>query len=196
MLNRYISRKEHIVLTAIEIIDEHGLQGFSIRELAKRENVSEASLYRHFKSKQHILLAVLDHFSYYDEMISETLNKKEISTIERLRFFFESYSEYYQSYPAITSILANFYVNCDEELDNKIKIILNKRRRTLFSIVKKGQGNGEINKEINPDVLVDIFDCVFQGLIIKWRMSDFEFSLKDRMLLTLSTLIDNNMIKL
>lgn len=51
--------RQLIVATALELIDEVDLDGFSVRELARRLNVSPASLYYHFQDKDDILEAVV-----------------------------------------------------------------------------------------------------------------------------------------
>ena len=46
------SRKEQIALTAIDIISEGGTQNLSMLKIAKRIGVTDAALYKHFKSKK------------------------------------------------------------------------------------------------------------------------------------------------
>ncbi len=52
------ARQTQLVDLALEIIQEHGLAGFTVRRLAKRAGFSEAALYRHYASKQALLQAV------------------------------------------------------------------------------------------------------------------------------------------
>lgn len=47
--------KERIVQEAVELIEENGLAGFSMGELARRLNVKTASLYNHVESMDHLL---------------------------------------------------------------------------------------------------------------------------------------------
>ncbi|MDD4730008.1 MAG: NAD(+)--rifampin ADP-ribosyltransferase [Dysgonamonadaceae bacterium] len=56
-----LHRKERLIRTAIEIVDEIGIQGLTTKEIAKRQDVSEATLFRHFASKNELLKAVLDY---------------------------------------------------------------------------------------------------------------------------------------
>jgi AcrR family transcriptional regulator len=58
MDNSLLHRRERIILTAIDIINELGIQGLSIREVAKREAIATSSIFSHFKSKNELILAV------------------------------------------------------------------------------------------------------------------------------------------
>jgi TetR/AcrR family transcriptional regulator, tetracycline repressor protein len=50
-----------VVEEALAVIDEHGLEGLSMRGLGKRLGVNPASLYYHFHNKEDILDAVREH---------------------------------------------------------------------------------------------------------------------------------------
>ncbi|MFF1818206.1 TetR/AcrR family transcriptional regulator [Kribbella sp. NPDC058245] len=52
---------DRVIRTALELIDEVGPDDFSMRLLAKRLGSSTATLYRHFKGKDEILVHVVDH---------------------------------------------------------------------------------------------------------------------------------------
>lgn len=74
MRKNLITRREQIIISTVDLINEMGIKELSIKEIAKRENVTEASLYKHFESKEEILLGVLDYYEKYDRYIHNTLN--------------------------------------------------------------------------------------------------------------------------
>ncbi|GGY10552.1 TetR/AcrR family transcriptional regulator [Streptomyces tanashiensis] len=49
-----------IVATALRLVDEHGVQAFSLRMLAEALNSGTATLYRHFDGKDEIMAYVVD----------------------------------------------------------------------------------------------------------------------------------------
>ncbi len=53
-------RRRQIVEVTLGIVAEHGVQGTSTRRIAAAAGVSEATLYRHFESRNEILEAALD----------------------------------------------------------------------------------------------------------------------------------------
>ena len=64
-----IKRHESIIVSTIQTLNAVGLQNLSTKLIAKQEGVSEGTLFRHFKNKTDIMLAVVDHFSQYDDAI-------------------------------------------------------------------------------------------------------------------------------
>ena len=52
-------RRHQIVHTTRKIVATQGMSSFTIQELAREVGVSEGAIYRHFKSKDEILLALI-----------------------------------------------------------------------------------------------------------------------------------------
>ncbi|MEU1392928.1 MULTISPECIES: TetR/AcrR family transcriptional regulator [unclassified Nonomuraea] len=59
------ARKERILAVALLEFAEHGYRGASLARIAERVELSQAGLLHHFRSKERLLLAVLD---YRDEL--------------------------------------------------------------------------------------------------------------------------------
>ncbi|MFF4194656.1 TetR/AcrR family transcriptional regulator [Nonomuraea sp. NPDC001831] len=55
------ARKERILAVALLEFAEHGYRGASLARIAERVELSQAGLLHHFRSKERLLLAVLDH---------------------------------------------------------------------------------------------------------------------------------------
>lgn len=190
MMNKYLNRKERIILNAIDIINEHGFKGLSIREIAKKENVTEAAIYKHFSSKNQIIIEVLEYYSKFDFNIIETLKSSNESAKNKIIIFFKMFSEYYNNYPAITSILTSYDVLLYEKTIYLTVIeILKQRSNFLMSLIKEGQASGNIKNDIDFEVLSDILLGSFERIIFKWRLSKFKFSLKQKTMEVISEIL-------
>ncbi|MEU8775859.1 TetR/AcrR family transcriptional regulator C-terminal domain-containing protein [Streptomyces sp. NPDC048606] len=53
--------QEHIVSTAIELLDEEGLEGLNMRSLGKRLDSAATAVYWHVKNKDNLVLLAADH---------------------------------------------------------------------------------------------------------------------------------------
>lgn len=84
--------KDLILKTAKEMISEVGFHKSTTANLAKKANISEGTIYRHFESKEDILLHILngleENFSYYIEKIRQGLDKEECSLEDILNGYF------------------------------------------------------------------------------------------------------------
>jgi len=181
MKKSYITRKEKIIISTVDLIDEIGIKELSIKEIAKRQDVTEASLYKHFKSKDDILLEVLNYYSKYDMDINITLNNNGKDEKENISTYFKLYSEYFENYPALTSILGCYDVLLYEEnLKFKVEEIYNLRTEFIKSMVKKGQEKRNINDQIKAENLTVILFGTFERAIFTWRLYKYKFSLKEK----------------
>lgn len=192
----YLHRKESIILTAIEIIDDLGIRELSSREIAARQEMSEGTLFRHFKNKNEILLGVLEHYSKFDTDIKDSIRIKKLCFKDAIAYVLTSYSEYFENYPAITAVPQSFEILLyDEELGEKVRSILRARSDFIEYIIDEGKDHGEIPDGINSEYLTDIILGFFRRVVFKWRAEKYSFPLKDRMLAILEMILKGFMIK-
>ncbi|MCT8977418.1 TetR/AcrR family transcriptional regulator [Clostridium sp. CX1] len=186
MKNLFISRRERIILGAVEIIDRLGLQGLSTKELAKNQGVTEGALYKHFKSKDEIILAVIEYYSHYDDVIIETIKIKELKSKEAIRFFIQSFAQYYENYPAITAIYNSYeFFRQNNDAFEKIKSISNSRSNFIAELVEEGKKSGEFSIELDGEMLSAVILGLFRETVMKWRMNECKFSLQEKVSSTL-----------
>lgn len=189
MKKDYLTRKESIVLTAIDIIGDLGIHELSVREIAKRQNITDASLYRHFKSKQEIIVAVLDYYSKFDENIMKTIKDSTMTNIEGIKFFIKSLAECFENYPDLVAIDHSYEIfGHDAILADKVKGIFFTRFEFVKSMVEEGKKSGEIHAEVISEDLTDIIIGIFRTSSLRWRMNKCDFSLKEKILRTLDSL--------
>lgn len=179
----YLKRKEGIILTAIEIIDELGFQGLSTKEIAKRQEISEGTLYKHYRSKDEIILSVLDYYSMFDADIKETIEMKDFSAKDSITYFINRFAEYYEGYPALTAIVQSYEILKNEaRIAHKIIDIFESRSEFILNLVEKGKNDGEFTSGIDSENLTDIILGTFSAITLKWRIRKYNFSLKERIL--------------
>ena len=54
-----LSLKEACVQAAREVIAEHGVESLSMRDVARKLNISHQAPYRHFESRDHLLAEIM-----------------------------------------------------------------------------------------------------------------------------------------
>lgn len=186
-----LHRKDRVVLTAIEIIDQMGIQALSTREIAKRQNISEGTLFKHFKCKNEILLAVLDLYSKYDSDLIETIKMKKLPPNEAISFILETYATYYENYPAITVIPETFNIlRHDPVLAEKVEEISMRPPQVIKDLIIQAHEQGLIPKRYSSEVVTDIILGSTYQVINKWRRSKYQFSLRDKISLTLEAIFN------
>jgi AcrR family transcriptional regulator len=176
-----LHRKERLILTTIDIIEELGIQKLTTREIAKRQEVSEATIFRHFQNKNELLMAVLDYFTQYDADIAETVRMRELKPLQALKFLVDSYAEYYENYPAITSLLQLFDVfRYEPELAERIKIIQESRTAMLKHLIDAAIDDEKISRDTDSYMLAVIITGLIREQCFNWRLNHYGFSLRER----------------
>jgi len=186
-----LNRKERLILTSIEIIDELGFQKLTTREIAKRQDISEATLFRHYKNKNELLIAVLDYFIQFDEDILQSTSLHELDPIKALNYYIASYAEYYENYPAITAILNLLDVlRYEAALADKVKAIQTSRTTMLQQLVENAQKTGEISKQADSEMIAVMISGFIKEICFNWRLDNCGFSLRERTVATLVMLLE------
>ena len=102
--------QERIIAAALELVDEHGLEGLSMRALGRRLGVEAMALYHYFPSKAALLEAVGQigrdvegvFGGFFDDMVTQGVPPGERVVQLGLR-----YVEFAQTHPAQFTLLFN-----------------------------------------------------------------------------------------
>ena len=181
MNRNYLKRKERIIITAIELLDEAGIQGLTTKEIAKRQGITEPAVYKQFESKRDIILTILERFAAYDEVLMNTIIEQKMQPDEGLNYFVQSLVGYYQGYSQITTVMFSFDVfRYEEDSYERMKKILGARRGFIAELIKEGQDKGLFSKEYDAYQTGDIILGIIWATVYQWKIGNSSFDLKDR----------------
>ena len=108
MNNSFINRKDRIIASAIEIINEAGLASLTTKTLAMKENMSESLLYRYFGGIDEVLVEVVDTYTKFDKAMLATIEAKPISHFDKALELLRTLSTYYAGYEEMAAIVLNY----------------------------------------------------------------------------------------
>lgn len=175
----FTARQIEIMEAATHRIDKFGIQELTIKNLAADINLSEAALYRHFKSKNEIMLGLLNYFiSEMRGRISKIINKKECNASELLIELFESQLKTFVQKPSIVSVIFSesiFHFN--KELSTTVSEMMEMMQKQIEGIVKKGQEDGSISKIVGISTLTIIIMGGMRITVLKWKLSGHQSDL-------------------
>lgn len=191
MKSPYLSRREEIVLSTISLIHERGVNNVSMKEIARREGVTEASLYKHFKSKDNLILAVMEYYEQYDSHIYRTLTSNHFDSRENISGYFNIYAEYYNGYREITSLIRAYDVLAyDSSFSQRAFEIRKRKSNFLTELVKEGQRNKELKASVSAENIAYILLGTFDRVIAMWRQNEYSFSLTDKVREIIENVLD------
>lgn len=171
--NKFSERQIEIIEAATKRIDEHGIQDLTIKTLAADLNLSEAALYRHFKSKNEILLGLLTYF--IEEMkgrLDAILSNKDRSPSELLKDLFDSQLKTFVQKPSVVSVIFSESIfQFNKELSSTVSSMMELMQNHIESIVKKGQADGSFSKIVGVSTTTTIIMGGMRITVLKWKLS-------------------------
>jgi len=132
--------KESLVLTALEMLDQEGLEAITLRELASRLGTSRSAIYRHFSGKDALMRAViLEGFTKLDQSIAPYFDRTDIPLLERFHDMGLSYTNFATTNPNLYRLLFGPDMSvtreavCQEERPDLHKLLNNQADESIVS---------------------------------------------------------------
>ncbi len=159
-------RQIEIIRKSIKIIACKGIQGLTIKNLAKEIGISEAAIYRHFKSKTDILLAILKNFENMSAFMEESLKSIDDSAYKKINLIFSNIVEIFSKEPShISVIFSEEIFKSEEVLKTMIRKIMEQKEQAVENIISEGQKRGEVRNDVDNKSLAIIVMGTFRYMI-------------------------------
>ena len=185
-------RQLELIEAASKILTKSGTSGLTIKNLAKEMNFSESAIYRHFSSKEDIILAMMD---YLAENIDERLTNlpKNTNPEEKFRAMFEEQFNFFsKNGHYVVAVFSDGLMDESLKINEAIMKLLAVKMKHLFPLIADGQEKNVFTKAISTEELVYVVMGTFKLQMYKWWLFNFEFDLKEsgnKMIDSLLTLI-------
>lgn len=169
----YTDRQIEIIEAATRRIDQYGIQNLTIKNLAADIKVTEPALYRHFKSKNDILMSLLNYFiARMENRISSLSVNNQKTPSENLIDLFNFQFKTFTERPAVVSVIfAENIFHFDEGLSIKVAQILDLMQGYVEENIVNGQSKGDFNAEIPSSTLATILLGGIRLTVLKWKLS-------------------------
>lgn len=176
-----MSRKESLIHASIEIINRVGYQNFSTRELAKSQNISDAAIYKHFKSKAEIVIGILDIYKDFFNQIKMVIETEQLSTIDALDYYIQKFLDFYTSHPDMVMVLNSVEsLSHEKEISDVITEIVFLRLSFLTNLLQKGIDNREFIGVISAENMALMMLGSMTAVIQIWKLNGYGFSLTEK----------------
>ncbi len=178
-MEKFSDRQIEIMEAATARIDTYGIQNLTIKNLAADIGLSEPALYRHFKSKNDILLGLLNYFiTGMKNRLNNIPINPDATAADELRSIFNSQLQTFTNKPAIVSVIfAESIFHYDEGLSYKVSEIMDLMHQYVNKNIEKGQKGGTYNKLIGASTLTTIILGGMRMTVLKWKISGHKSNL-------------------
>jgi AcrR family transcriptional regulator len=174
-------RQKQIIDAARLMIVKYGSEHVTVRRIAKMVGISEAAIYRHFKSKRDILLLLADHIEQNligDIKVTLTAEGSSLSGISAVMR--DHISNIEQRNGISHQVIAEIISLGDKKLNQRFFEIVSRYIDNLSELISAGVESGEVRRNIDPHVAATQLYGMIQGLVGMWALSNYSFNLDER----------------
>ena len=192
-MDNITERQFDIIEAAGRILTSSGVSGLTIKNLAKEMKFSESAIYRHFTSKEEIIIALLEYLAKsMDERYAEAIYSEQTPD-EKFTALFQSQFSFFKKNPHfVVAVFSDGLMEESQGINKTILKIMDVKMKHLMPVIIEGQQKGVFTNAVTTEDLMQIVMGTFRLQMFKWRVENFQSDIKhsgDDMIKSVLTLI-------
>lgn len=137
-----IQRKREIYQASVDLFSRKGFQETSMREIAAAVGMGKSSLYDYFRSKDEILVFVIEEEAQYLSEKAEEIAGQDLSPEERLRQIMQAHMKHLQTNRNLMARLSLEAQNLKPESLKRFQELRYRYQNRVASIIEEGIAQG------------------------------------------------------
>lgn len=152
-----------LVDTAVEMIQQDGVEALTLRGVGARLGVSRTALYRHFDGKQALLARVASEgFKRFHDALAAAVARAEARRTDPMRAMAAAYARFARSHPSHYQTMFSGVLT-DGKRDPELQRHGDAAFNILLQTIRRGQSDGRIRKG-NPVELAEVVWALSHGI--------------------------------
>jgi len=170
--NRSREKEISIMEGALKVFGENGFEETTIAAISKAANISEATLYEYFSSKEEVLFSIPELYTQreFDRIteISEYIHDAK----GKLRLIIQAYLEFYEKNRLYTSVALLTLKGNRRFLKSKAYKVVRNSARSIIDAYKLGVEEGVFREDLDPYLVRNLVLGFIEHLTIQWLLID------------------------
>ncbi len=164
-------RRAQIVGAALHLLAELSLDELTTRRLAAELGLSQPALFRHFVSRDAIVLAVVARVrSDLEQLAADVLARRE-TVAARLHHLGTALLDHVRTHPGFPRLLFAAALPGGGPIREAMRHVVSMQSALVAALVREGQAHGEFDRAVPPDDAAALFVGLLQGLVLRWECS-------------------------
>ncbi len=178
-MSKKTARKQSILQAAIEVFSKGGFRNSSISEIAKRANVAEGTIYQYYKNKEDLFFSIpIQKTIEFSEELD--LHLQGITgTFNQIRKFIWYYLYFFKTNPEYGRILMLEMRVSRSFVKTKTYNFLKKSISRILEIIREGQHEGTIRKDVNIYILRQLVLGILEHVVTRWLLQGGKYDLME-----------------
>jgi AcrR family transcriptional regulator len=169
-------RREQIARAALHLLATQGLSGLSMAALARQVGLVPSAIYRHFRSKEDVLDAVVDALRQRLLGNVRLVTGEADDPLDQLRRLMALHVRLILEHHSLPRMLFSGEIYAGRpERKAKLLAAIQAYLAEVAAIIRGGQEGHLVRSDVSPETAALLFLGVIQPAAILWHLSDGEF---------------------
>ncbi|MGE5177794.1 MAG: TetR/AcrR family transcriptional regulator [Bacteroidota bacterium] len=169
-------RRDQIARAALQLIAARGVRGLSLETLAKKVGIVPSGIYRHFRGREEVLDATLEHLGARLHHNLDLVAAETEDPLERIHRLLIRHVRLIRENQAIPRIIFSEEVYGRHSARKaRVRAIIGRYLEGVAGFVREGQAAGRIRRDLDARAAAVAFLGLFQPAAILWHLSDGDF---------------------
>jgi AcrR family transcriptional regulator len=185
-------RRHDLVQAAMEIIRHEGVAKLTTRSLAQAVGIAQPTLFLHFGTKSHVLVALVDAIQERLQEAMSGLGLEALTPLERLKTVIRAHLNFIQQQPGIPRLLFSEELQSgDPMFRERMEQLVMFFMKFLTGLIGDAQKAGEIRADLVTEQAACLLIATIQGLALRWVLTGGErFVLSEQAEIVTSSLLE------
>ncbi len=162
---------------------EVGVKKVTTQAIADRVGIAQPTVFRHFKNRDEIFIAAIDWVAVRLFAALESLFSADLPADERLRMVLERQLAFISSHKGVPRLLFSDRLHSESpRLKAVVRRVMDRYTGRIAALLEEGKSSGRIHADLDTEQTARYIAALVQGLVMRWSVYDFEFSLSDEAL--------------
>jgi|TARA_R110000737_G_scaffold182215_1_gene205641 TetR/AcrR family fatty acid metabolism transcriptional regulator len=171
-------RQLDIINASGKLLTSKGSSGLTIKNLAKSMKFSEAALYRHYRSKEGIIVSMLEFLASELDNHFNAMDKSKKPN-ERFLDYNKCQIDYFKANPHfVTVAFSDGLFDSTDKINNAIAGVGTVLQKHLIPIIMDGKLDNTFPMEVHSEKIVHILLATSKLHMSKWRLSNYTSDLE------------------
>jgi AcrR family transcriptional regulator len=160
-------RKDEILTAAWKCFAEKGFQGTTMRDIAKKLDLSTGVIYNYYKNKDEVLDALFELILKSEDQIFSLMAQKD-SASQAITILFDTCFKDCTQDEVRESAKSNIHLWTEvinrKELQKKILAQHNRQVQNIAKFIEQGIKDGEIRPHVDPETTAKFYQALITGI--------------------------------
>ncbi len=165
-------RRRQAIAAALELLADTPIPNLSTRQIAKALGISQPALFRHFRSREALLLAVVDHCAKELEALATEAIGEAPDAPSQLEALARALLAFVVQHPGLPRLLFAQGAPGGDPVGQATADLVSRQRHLAAALIRLGQRSGAFDPAVSPAQAATLFVGMIQGLILQWEVED------------------------